>query len=106
MTEDISEFVKAEETKYTFYDKNAKVITENVELACAYVATLKNSDTYYIKILRGMLFDPQGIDGDKIKSIATKFSKVEKNTFNFYIDYLKTKESNYYTWAERSNIDV
>tara|TARA_R110002020_G_scaffold271671_5_gene486869 strand:- start:1314 stop:1634 length:321 start_codon:yes stop_codon:yes gene_type:complete len=106
MPEDISEFTNAEETTYTFYDKDGSIITENVELSCAYIAKLKGAETHYIKTLRGMLFDPQGMDGGKLNSLASKFSKVKKETFDFYVDYLKTKEKNYYSWAERNNIDV
>ena len=106
MTEDISEFTKAEQTRYTFYDRGGNIITEKIELSCAYIAELKDVESHYIKSLRGLLFDPQGMDANKLNAIATKFSKVKKETFDFYIDYLKTKEKNYYAWAERSNVDV
>lgn len=106
MTEDISEFTDAEQTSYAFYDTDGNAITEQVERSCAYIATLKGVESHYVKKFRGLLFDPRGIDGDKLNAIATKFSKVKKTTFNFYIDYLKTKEKNYYSWAERDNIDV
>jgi len=106
MPEDISEFTNAEQTSYVFYGKNGNIVTESVETSCAYIATLKEKESYYIKTLRGLLFDPQGIDAAKVNSIAAKFSKVKKETFDFYIDYLRTKEKNFYSWAERSNIDV
>ena len=106
MPDDISEFTNAEQTSYIFYDVSGNIVTENVESSCAYIATLKEKESYYIKTLRGLLFDPQGIDSGKINSIAAKFSKVKKKTFDFYVDYLRTKEKNFYAWAERSNIDV
>ena len=102
MPDDISEFTDSEQTTYIFYDKNGSVITEEVEKSCAYIATLRDAESYYIKSLRGLLFDPQGTDADKINSIAAKFSKVEKETFDFYIKYLETKQNNSLTWAERS----
>ena len=106
MPDDISEFINAEQTSYTFYDRDGNIIEEDVELSCAYIAKLKGVETHYIKTFRGLLFDPQGIDAGKLNSIAAKFSKVKKETFDFCIDYLKTKEKNNYSWAERSNIDV
>ena len=106
MAEDISEFVQAEQTSYTFYNEDGEVVTEDVGVACAYIASVKDKESYYIKTFRGVLFDPQGMDSNIINAIATKFSKVQQKTFDFYIDYLKSKERNHYTWAERSNIDV
>ena len=106
MPEDISEFTNAEQTSYKFYNVDGNAIAENVENACAYIATLKDKESYYIKTLRSLLFDPQGIDSGKLNSLSSKFKKVENKTFSFYMDYLKTKERNYYAWAERSNIDV
>ena len=106
MPEDISEFIDYEKVEYTYYDKDANVITENVEASCAYVALINEKKSYYVKVLRGSLFDPKGMDSNKIKSLLIKFSKVKKETFDFYVDYLKTKQVNSLTWAERSNIDV
>ena len=106
MPEDISEFIDYEKVEYTYYDKDANVITENVEVSCAYIATIDDKETYYVKVLRGSLFNPEGMDSNKIKSLLGKFSKVKKETFDFYVDYLKTKQRNSLTWAERSNVDV
>ena len=106
MPEDISEFTNAEQTRYIFYNVSGNVITKNVDKSCCYIAVLKNKESYYIKTLRGLLFDPQGMDSGKLNALASKFSKVKKETFDFYIEYLKTKEKNFYAWAERSNIDV
>ena len=52
--------------------------------------------------MRGRLFDPFGMDANKINSVNTKFSKVSIDTFNHYIKYLETKQNNSLTWAERS----
>ena len=106
MPEDISEFIDYEKVEYTYYDKDANIITENVDISCAYIALINDKKSYYVKVLRASLFNPEGMDSNKIKSLLTKFSKVKKETFDFYIDYLKTKQMNSLTWAERSNIDV
>ena len=106
MAEDVSEFTDFKQTGYIFYSTDGNVITENVERSCAYIATTEDKKSYYVKVLRGLLFDPQGIDADKLNSTASKFSKVDKDTFDYYIKYLETKQRNYLTWAERRNVDV
>ena len=52
------------------------------------------------------LFDPEGIDANKISSVHTKFSKVSKETFDFYLNYLTNKERNQFTWAKRGMVNV
>jgi len=106
MPEDISEFIDYEKVEYTYYDKDANIITENVDISCAYIAVVNDKKVYYIKVLRGSLFNPEGMDSNKIKSVLGKFSKVSKETFDHYVKYLKTKQRNSLTWAERSNVDV
>ena len=117
MTDDITEFLNPDSISYIYYSENAKVLTkdEDVGKACAYIMIrekeseeedIVKTEFYYVKVLRGHLFDPQGIDGLKINSLNSTYKKVEKKTFDFYVDYLKTKKRNHLTWAERSNIDV
>tara|TARA_Y100000310_G_scaffold265197_1_gene276101 strand:+ start:22 stop:342 length:321 start_codon:yes stop_codon:yes gene_type:complete len=106
MTEDISEFTNDQDSTYLFYSSGGQTAKEKTNKDCAYAITSNGKETYYAKFLRGSLFDPQGIDGGKINALGTSYKKVEKKTFDFYIDYLKTKKRNSLTWAERSNIDV
>ena len=94
MTDDIEEFLTPDDTTYIYYDKDGKIIVEEIGASCAYIA--------YVKSMRGRLFDPFGMDANKINSVNTKFSKVNNETFNHYIKYLETKQNNSLTWAERS----
>lgn len=106
MPEDISEFIKEEEGSYIFYNKDGQVTSEDVENSCAYIFTVSSKEFYYAKTYRSDLFDPNGIDSTKINSVHSKFSKINKETFDHYIKYLMTKENNSLAWAKRGLIDV
>jgi len=104
-----SDFIKPNNTSYTYYDKDGNAI-EDVSTSCAYIEKSGSAENYkekyYLKTIRGNIYDPQGIDSRKANAINTKFSKVSEKTFDHYIKYLKTKQRNHFTWADRSNIDV
>ena len=102
MIEDVSEFLDSKESNYTFFNKDASVVRD-ADSACAYVA---NAKIYYVRKYRGNLYDPHGIDGNKMSSALSKFEKVSRETFEHYIEYLQTRQRNHLTWAERTNIDV
>ena len=102
MTDDVEQFLTPEDTTYIYYDKDGQVIEEEIGSSCAYIATVKGKNFNYVKSMRGRLFDPFGMDANKINSVNTKFSKVSVDTFNHYIKYLETKQNNSLTWAERS----
>ena len=102
MTDDVEQFLTPEDTTYVYYGIDGKVIEEEIGSSCAYIATVKGRDLNYVKSMRGRLFDPFGMDANKINSVNTKFSKVSVDTFNHYIKYLETRQNNSLTWAERS----
>ena len=62
----------------------------------------KPSTCYYIRVHDNTLFDPTGINSFRVKYLDTKMRKVSKATFDFYMIYLKTKNSIYLTRAQRS----
>lgn len=104
-----NDFIKQNTTSYTYYDKDGNA-TEDISMSCAYIekSGVEESyrEKYHVKTIRGNIYDPQGIDSRKVNSINSKFSKVSEETFDHYIKYLKTKQRNHFTWADRSNIDV
>ena len=81
------DFIKSETVSYTYYDKNGNALND-VSSSCAYIERKGTGDSYrekyYLKALRGSLYDPQGIDGAKANSLNTKFSKVSSKTFDHY----------------------
>ena len=60
-----------------------------------------NSETYYVRTHQAGLFDPNGPYGRRDRVIDTELKRVSKNTFDFYITYLKTNNSIYMTKAQR-----
>lgn len=58
----------------------------------------------HIKFFRGKMFDPQGIDANKNK--LAEYRKVDEDTFNLYLDYLKSKNGESLIRAERRYIHV
>jgi len=71
----------------------AKIIKDNVEQA--------GVSTYYIKIYQSTPFDPMGPYGRRERNLDTQMRRVSKNTFDYYMTYLKTNNSIYLTKAQR-----
>ena len=59
-------------------------------------------ESFYAQTFQGGLYDPNGMYSHRESSIELKMSRVTKNTFDFYMLYLKTKNSLYLTRAQRS----
>jgi hypothetical protein len=74
------------------------------------------AEKYYLKygvtgLYRGKLMEPFGTEfnkGDEMKFIkgrgveAYKYEQVSERSFNFYLEYLRSKNKSYYLNAERS----
>jgi len=56
---------------------------------------------YYIKHGRGMLFDPYGMDANKINAYNVQFKKVDEKIYSQYVQYLKTRRAMFLTYAQR-----
>ena len=76
---------------------------EEVHKVQHYAKKLKtdNSENYYVMTYQGALFDPMGPYGRRERTLDTAMKRVSKNTFDFYITYLKTNNSIYMTKANR-----
>ena len=99
-------FFQEEKFDYTYYGSDGSESQEDERNSCAYLAKSNKVENYYVKFFRGRVIDPYGMDSGKIKSNMAEYKRVQKNTFNFYLEYLKTRKSSYLSWAERSHIDV
>lgn len=88
-----------------FIDKVGQLTEE--QNAVAKITKLHNKENerfiinYYIKHGRGMLFDPYGMDANKINAYNFQFKKVDHNIYSQYVQYLKTKRSLFLTYAQR-----
>jgi hypothetical protein len=60
-----------------------------------------SKETYYIRIYQSTPFDPMGPYGRRERNLDTAMKRVSRNTFDFYVTYLKTNNSIYLTKAQR-----
>ena len=61
----------------------------------------KQEKMYLAKVLQSNLYDPMGTYSNRKRYLESNFKKVSKNTFDFYMMYLKTNNSIYLTKAQR-----
>lgn len=91
------------------FNKNGELKTEDKESFFAKIVgkTIGNkpSTCYYIRVHDSTLFDPSGTNSFRVKYLDTKMRRVSKSTFDYYMIYLKTKNSIYLTKAQRSFLD-
>jgi hypothetical protein len=58
-------------------------------------------ETYYIRIYQSVPFDPMGPYGRRERNLDTEMKRVSRNTFDYYVTYLKTNNSIFLTKAQR-----
>ena len=96
-------------TKETLYDKTGGAVINQKEKSYAkLVKTIdRNSsiDRYYVKVHQSVPYDPWGMYGHREGYVLTKFQSVSKETFDYYMMYLKTRNSLYMTRSQRSFIN-
>ena len=104
----MEEFIQEDERVTSYHNSDGKTSNKETSKSCAKTVdnVNKNTTTHYVKFFRGRIFDPHGMDGRKGGSAFTQYKKVQNQTFNYYSHYLKTKNQNSFTRAERSFIDV
>lgn len=60
---------------------------------------------FYVLTSNGALFDPNGIDSHRQKNIRTELRSTSKQVFEYYLDYLQTKNPIFLRRAERGFIN-
>lgn len=65
----------------------------------------KTQKKYYISVYNNVPYDPYGIDSHRESYLKTSLKTVSKQTFDYYILYLQTRNSLYMTRAQRSFIN-
>ena len=100
------DFIREPKREYTYYESNGSSSSDETNKSCAFVLVIDNSDQYFIKFFRSRLFDPNGVDTNKINSIQTEYRKVTKETFDFYTKYLSTNRQEFFLRAERKCLDA
>ena len=57
--------------------------------------------SHHVRVLESNLYDPMGTYSSRRRYLESSFKRVSKNTFDFYMMYLKTNNSIYLTKAQR-----
>lgn len=93
------------------FTENAKEIVHTSDKSYAKKTTFPSGRShYYIKTHNGKFFNPYGLydKGEEFKSIGGlkqwRYIKVNENTFNMYLSFLKTKNTVWLSNAERENL--
>tara|TARA_A100001201_G_scaffold141405_1_gene136746 strand:- start:1048 stop:1374 length:327 start_codon:yes stop_codon:yes gene_type:complete len=87
------------------YDRNGEPVLNAKELDVAKIVKTKNNETTYLKIHNNVPYDPKGMYSHREQAIDLKYKKVSRETFDYYMLYLKTKNSLYMTRTQRSFIN-
>lgn len=92
------------------YNKSGSLLNNEKEKTFAkFTETkLKQGDyqkKYYITVHNNAPYDPYGIDSHREDKIRTNLKTVSKQTFEYYILYLKTRNLLYMTRTNRSFIN-
>lgn len=89
----------------TYFDKVGEITSNLKEKNFAKVVVDKGRESYYIRTYQNMPYDPLGAYSRREIFEDTKMHRVSKNTFDFYIMYLKSNNSMYMTRAQRGFIN-
>ena len=87
----------------------AKGVAQSKETNKSFAKVSTNLETnysvHYVKYGAGDIFDPWGMHSHKINSPMFAFRKVEKKTFQHYLEYLKTRRSAFLLKAKRELVN-
>lgn len=88
-----------------FYGKGGNTVDESA--AFVKVMTVGKWEVYFIWFWRGVLFDPYGSDIlRRGQEGIAKFRKVNKETYEHYMKYLKSKNKVWLTRAKKHSMEV
>ena len=90
-----------------YFDRNASniknVTNQKIYAKVTYVDDRESQ--FHIRTFQNTPYDPLGPYGKRENYIDTTLKRVSKNTFDFYMMYLKTNNSIYMTKAQRGYLN-
>tara|TARA_B100000029_G_C16715052_1_gene644739 strand:+ start:19 stop:348 length:330 start_codon:yes stop_codon:yes gene_type:complete len=99
----IKDSISEPEKHEVLFDRNGTILenkkTKDIYGKIVYVNGSEKS--YHARVLQSNLYDPLGTYSSRKRYLESMFTKVSKNTFDFYMMYLKTNNSIYLTKAQR-----
>lgn len=100
---DIKDYLNNQAPEELYFDSNATEVEDDDTSVFAKILSYDaNKQKYLVRYdnLAGALYDPIGLSKFKAGKEAT-FKEVSKDVFDLYFMYLKTKNSNHLTRAQR-----
>ena len=83
------------------FNKSGQNLDSSKEKVYGKVVAKNGKEHYYIRVHQSVLFDPMGTYAKREQYVESKLQNVSKPTFDFYMMYLKTKNTIYMTRARR-----
>tara|TARA_R110002096_G_scaffold21406_2_gene69452 strand:+ start:3862 stop:4197 length:336 start_codon:yes stop_codon:yes gene_type:complete len=99
--EDIEELPQSQKQEEMWFNKDGQEISGENERFYAKSVVKNGRAYYYIRVYSSSPFDPNGIYGRRERALPIDLKSVSKNTFDFYMMYLSSKNSLYMTKAQR-----
>ena len=94
-----------DEKSVFLFGKNGNILEEDEKHKLPHYAKIvqntSGKETCYIRIYQSTPFDPMGPYGRRERNLDTQIKRVSRNTFDYYMTYLKTNNSIYLTKAQR-----
>lgn len=91
------------------YNKFGEVIINKADVVYAEYKAIDLGERiqkkFFVLTSNGNLFDPRGTDSHRSNSIRTELKSTSKQTFDYYVKYLQTKNTLFMRRAERSFIN-
>lgn len=94
-------YTQENESKPVLFTRYGDVTENDREKIFAKVLANNSTTSYYIRTYQNTPYDPLGPYSRREIFRDTKMTKVSKNTFDFYIMYLKSNNSIYLTKTQR-----
>lgn len=94
-----------EEKDISNFNRNGAEPLSKKEKVFAKIIKEKSRTFYYVSTYQSALYDPLGNYSNRERSLETKMRSVSKDTFDYYMIYLQTKNSLYMTRAQRRFIN-
>lgn len=100
-------YTQLSSVREVFFDKTGEKLNPDNSSQKIYAKlVVKNgAEAYYISTYQGVLFDPLGANSRRENRVETSMKRVSKNTFDYYMIYLKTHNSIYMTKAQRGYLN-
>tara|TARA_R100000995_G_C3465664_1_gene115523 strand:- start:619 stop:960 length:342 start_codon:yes stop_codon:yes gene_type:complete len=83
------------------FNKSGQNLESAKEKVYGKVVAKNSREHYYIRVHQSVPFDPMGTYAKREQYVESKLQQVSKATFDFYMMYLKTKNTIYMTRARR-----